>query len=246
MIHYHGTPAGGENATKSEFLSGRHALVSFAHPQDLGVCLDVCQSVVLDNGAFTTWKQGKRFDFDAYGVWIESLVYHPSVDWCLIPDIIDGDERNNRSLAEEWGKAPVRDFSVPVYHMHESFDYLSWLMSNFSTVALGSSGQWATPGSVPWWARMSEIMDYACGPKGVPPVKFHGLRMLNPAIFRQLPLSSADSASASRNSGDYHHYGKYIPPSRSQRANIIANRIEQYQSAPFWENKKKDQLCFMY
>lgn len=237
MIHYHGSPLGGENAFKGQFFAGRHALVSFAHPQDLGVCLEVCQSVVLDNGAFTTWKQGKKFDFDAYGMWVESLSYHPSVDWWLIPDIIDGKEENNKALANEWMKHKFTDFAVPVYHMHESFKYLSWLMSNFPTVALGSSGAWPTPNAEKWWARMAEIMDFMCDKHGRPPVKLHGLRMLNPKVFRYLPLSSADSVNAAMNSGDTKRYGMYPAPSRAQRANVIADRIEQYQSAPQWAGK---------
>jgi hypothetical protein len=200
--------------------------------------LEVCQSVVLDNGAFTTWRQGRKFDYDAYAAWIDELSHHPAIDWWLMPDIIDGEEEANKSLAKGWMSHKFSDFGVPVYHMHESFRYLSWLASNFPVVALGSSGEWATPGSNSWWARMTEIMNYLCDENGKPPVKLHGLRMLNPAIFQHLPLSSADSANAARNSGDTKRYGLYVPPSRAQRANIIADRVEQYQSAALWNPEK--------
>lgn len=240
MIHYHGSPLGADSANKHQFFSGRHALISYAYQQDLGVCLDVCQSVVLDNGAFTTWKQGKKFDFDSYGTWIEGLSYHPSVDWWLIPDIIDGKESDNKALAKEWLSHRFNDFGVPVYHMHESFEYLSWLMDNFPTIALGSSGEWPTPNAAKWWVRMAEIMDFMCDKNGRPPVKLHGLRMLNPKVFQHLPLSSADSVNAAMNSGDTKRYGLYVPPSRAQRANIIADRIEQHQSAPMWAGKTKN------
>jgi len=127
--------------------------------------------------------------------------------------------------------------------MHESEAHLSWLADNFETVAIGSSGAWPTPGVRSWWDRMSEIMGYLCDDEGRPPVKLHGLRMLDPNVFRFLPLSSADSANAARNSGDFGRYGMYVPPSRSQRANIIADRVEQYQSSPVWDKKQIKGLC---
>jgi hypothetical protein len=237
MIHYHGSPLGAGAGNKHNFWGGRHALVSFAYPQDLSVCLEVCQSVVLDNGAFTTWKQGRKFDFNAYGEWVERLTYHPAVDWWLIPDIIDGEEADNKALASEWMRHKANDFAVPVYHMHESFSYLSWLIDNFPTIALGSSGAWPTPNARIWWDRMADIMDFMCDEHGRAPVKLHGLRMLNPKVFQHLPLSSADSVNAAMNSGDTKRYGMYVPPARAQRANIIADRIEQYQSAPVWAGK---------
>ena len=188
MVHYHGSPVGGVSAEKSRFFAGRHALVSFAYPADLGIWLDVCQSIVLDNGAFTTWKSGRKFDFDAYSVWVSALSYHPSVDWWLMPDIIAGAEQENKALAKDWMTHEFNDFGVPVYHMHESFTYLAWLVDNFPTIALGSSGEWATPGANAWWDRMADIMGYLCDAQGRPPVKLHGLRMLNPAVFQYLSL----------------------------------------------------------
>ncbi len=53
MIHYHGTPVGGTRQDACRFLAGRHALVPFARQDDLGIALEVCQSVVLDNSAFS-------------------------------------------------------------------------------------------------------------------------------------------------------------------------------------------------
>ncbi len=40
MIHYHGTPIGGSRQDVVRFLSGRHALVPFARPDDLGAALE--------------------------------------------------------------------------------------------------------------------------------------------------------------------------------------------------------------
>ena len=65
MIKYHGTPIGGKNTDAAELLRGRHALVSHAHPEQLGIVLENCQSFILDNGAFSEWKKsGDEIDFD--------------------------------------------------------------------------------------------------------------------------------------------------------------------------------------
>ena len=53
MIKYHGTPFGGSKSEAAEALIGRHAFVSFAAPDQLDICLSVCQSIALDNGAFS-------------------------------------------------------------------------------------------------------------------------------------------------------------------------------------------------
>jgi hypothetical protein len=118
--------------------------------------------------------------------------------------------------------------------MHESLDRLVRLGNEWDTVALGSSGQWASPGSKNWWERMGDAMDAVCDEHGRPPCRFHGLRMLNPKIFSELPLSSADSTNASMNAGSVARFGIYTPPTSGQRAAVIASRIEAVNSAAVW------------
>ena len=51
MIHYHGTPL-----TPREQLykmAGKHFCVSFYNPQDAKVCMQIGQSIMWDNGAFS-------------------------------------------------------------------------------------------------------------------------------------------------------------------------------------------------
>lgn len=233
MIHYHGTPVGGKLVERHRFLSGRHALVSYAHTEDMALVADVCQSFILDNGAFTAWSKGLSVEWAGYYTWVRMWCKHPGFDFALIPDVIDGSERDNDSLLDEW----PRDMrGVPVWHLHESVTRLKRLSSQYQTVALGSSGEWATPGSNVWWERMTDVMDELCGDTGVPPCRLHGLRMLNPKVFSRLPLSSADSVNASVNAGSLARFGLYKPTSRSQRAAVIADRIEVFNSAPVWQS----------
>jgi hypothetical protein len=237
MIHYHGTPIGGSRQDAARFLIGRHALIPFGRPDDIGPVLECCQSFVLDNSAFSHWRRGHgRIDFDAYFEWAKSLRQHPGFDWCLIPDIIDGTEAENQDWVLKWARIGSRVRGVPVWHLHESLEYLEWLVNNFETVALGSSGEWRTPGSKTWWTRIGEAMHVACDNEGRPKCKLHGLRMLNPKIFTQLPLASADSTNAAVNCGSLSRFGMYTPPTAAQRAAVIADRVEQHNSAHVWRN----------
>jgi hypothetical protein len=237
MIHYHGTPIGGTKTEAIRFLMGRHALVPFSYPGDISAVADVCQSFVLDNGAFTTWKSGRELDVHGYKQWVGEWCLHPGFDWALIPDVIDGNEEQNDDLLNDWGQSDVRKFGVPVWHLHESLDRLIRLCEAYRVVALGSSGEWSSPGSSLWWSRMKDVMDAACLPDGRPKCKLHGLRMFDPDVFSRLPLSSADSTNAAVNCGSLSRFGMYKPPSSSQRAEVIAERIEVRNSAPIWIRK---------
>lgn len=235
MIHYHGTPVGGTRQDAVRLLSGRHALIPFANPQDLGIALEVCQSVVLDNSAYSHWRAGDGdVDVAAYFAWVHTVAGHPALDWCLIPDKIDADESENAELVLHWMTLKPAVESVPVWHLHESMAWLEYLTRTFRTVALGSSGAWATPGTPAWWKRMAQAMAVACDDNGRPRARLHGLRMLDPEIFKALPLASADSTNAAVNGGSISRFGMYPAPTAGQRAEVIASRIEAHQSAARW------------
>jgi hypothetical protein len=223
----HGSPCSGPADVVSRFYAGRHAMVSYAHPEQLPVIAEVCQSFALDNGAFSAWNNGEALDVAGYQEWVSEWCRHPGFDWCLIPDVIDGTEEDNDAMLEAWDSETE---SVPVWHLHESLDRLARLADHYRIVALGSSGQWATPGTDGWKARMAEAMRVVCD-DGRPRCRLHGLRMLNPAIFTRYPFSSADSTNAPQNAG------RPIAGLMSawQRANVIADRIEAYNSAAAWQ-----------
>ena len=245
MIHYHGTPIGGKRQDAAQFLMGRHALVPFNRPDDLSAVLECCQSFVLDNSAFSFWKAGKGgVPFDEYVSWVETVSRHPNFDWCLIPDKIDGTEEENLMLTQKWLFTKPEAKGVPVWHLHESLDYLRFLVDKFEWVAFGSSGQWATPGTNAWWVRMNDAMNVACDDLGRPKAKFHGLRMLDPAIFTKLPLSSADSTNAAVNCGSLSRFGMYQPPTAAQRAAVIAERIESHNSSHIWIKQPEQDSLF--
>lgn len=68
MIHYHGTPLT-PTADMVRAFTAKHAMVSFEHPGQIEIACEICQSVVLDNGAFSAWKAGSEYDFDGFAAW---------------------------------------------------------------------------------------------------------------------------------------------------------------------------------
>lgn len=232
MIHYHGTPITPEHAA-AEILKGRHALVSFAYPQPISLVSDVCHSFVLDNGAFSFWKSKKAVRWKDYYRWVREWYRHPGFDWALIPDVIDGTEEENDALIADW---PFGVSGVPVWHLHESLERLATLASDWPRIALGSSGDYSRVGNAAWWLRMRDAMNMVCDAYGRPETKLHGLRMLGPKIFGQLPLASADSTNIGRNIGIDKHWqrGSYLPPTKAARGVVMAMRIEDTISSPVW------------
>jgi len=230
VIYYHGTPITPDTVCAS-VLRGRHGLVSYAHKDQIELVAEVCSSFVIDNGAFSFWRAGKEYDFTGYAEFVRDWAVHPGFAWAIIPDIIDGTEEENDALICD---CPF--VGVPVWHLHESLDRLDRLSRSHHTVALGSSGEWSTPGTGPWWARMSTALAVVCGDLGRPRCKLHGLRMARPEIVARVPFASVDSTNIARNIGiDSAWCGTYTPPTKAARAEVLAARIESNQGAARWQ-----------
>jgi len=238
MIHYHGLPITPATAAAKAVDAG-HAFVSYAHADQLGLAVEVCQSFAIDNGAFSAWKSGKPVqDWRPFYKWAESCRRIPSCDFAVIPDVIDGDEEANDALLDEWPLGAA--FGAPVWHMHESLDRLERMAATYLRVCLGSSGQYATVGSDVWWARIDQAMCVVCDYQGRPLVKMHGLRMLNPKVFTRLPFASADSTNIGRNVGIDKHWakGNYLPPTKEARAQVMRARIESHNAPSTYDFKE--------
>lgn len=233
---------GGKREEVPRILRGRYALIPFGRTEDLGVAAEVCRGFCLDNGAFSAWRSGKPItDWRPYFELCHEWQYHPRFEFAIIPDVIDGSEADNDELIQQWSKArgvlcrrdttPSRLNGVPVWHLHESLQRLRRLAVNWPMIALGSSGEFATPGDTAWAERMSEAMAVICI-KGRPITRLHGLRMLDPEIVGKYPFWSADSTNVAQNKT--RRLSKYDPPSPIQTADLIASRIEAQQSPADW------------
>lgn len=234
MIHYHGLPITPETVAV-KVITGGHAFVSFRHPAQLPIAVNLAQSFAADNGAFSAWKSGSPVtDWSSYYAWVADLLRVPNFDFAVIPDIIDGDEAANDALLAEWPH-PVWT-GAPVWHMHESLERLSRLCEKYPRVCLGSSGEYAQIGTHKWWNRMAHVMAVCCDRDGRPMAKLHGLRMLDPEIFSKFPFASADSTNIAMNIGiDQAWKGPYQPSNKEGRGVLLRDRIESRNSRVAWD-----------
>ncbi len=221
MIHYHGTPI--TPRSKLLELAGRCFCVSFAHPQDVRVCHEIGQSVMLDNGAFTLWRTGRPADWSAYYRWCERWLEYRTT-WAVIPDVIEGTERENDRLLAAW---PFGDRGAPVWHLHERIDRLVRLAHEWSRVCLGSSGSYRNVGGQRWQRRMTEVLDRLC-PDGPAPVWLHMLRGMKLA-GSPYPFASADSTNIARNHAGVPSLG--VPP---RRPRAMADELDRRQCPARW------------
>lgn len=199
MIHYHGTPITPRSILYE--LHGRHFCVSYADSRDVKIVHQIGQSVMLDNGAFTAWKRNRKIEiypWDGYYSWVRPWLDYQTT-WCVIPDVINGTEQQNAALLAEWF-CHFKSFkqAAPVWHLHESFDYLERLTSSFERVCFGSSGQYAQIGSTAWNNRVNEAFNILCRGSGRPPCWIHMLRgmSLSGSVY---PFASVDSTDVARN-----------------------------------------------
>lgn len=193
MIHYHGGVLHTDAVQEWEY-TGRNFCVSYAYPEKIELYHRIGQSVMLDNGAFSLWKNGTPTDWPGYYRWCEPWLEWQTT-WAIIPDIMDGDWRDNAKLIKEW---PFGDKGAPVYHMPEPLQVLEDYCEEWPLVCVSiSSEHYGTINSAPWRKRMDEMMDVACDADGFPKAKLHLLRGLK-FSGGPYPLYSADSASVAR------------------------------------------------
>lgn len=241
MIHYHGLPITPTPVANYAVQAG-HAFVSYAHPEQIGTAIEVCQSFAIDNGAFSAWKSGKPItNWDDYYDWALNLKKVPSCDFAVVPDVINGSESDNDLLLND---CPLpKWFGAPVWHMHESLERLEQLANCYVRVCIGSSGEYTTVGTANWWSKMGQAMRVICDDMGRPICKLHGLRMLDPAIFTKFPFSSADSTNIARSVGIDSKWrkGNYPPPTKEARAQVIRSRIEAHNAPATWNFMQVEQ-----
>ncbi len=216
MIHYHGTPLTPREQLLR--LAGRHFCVSFAEPRDADVCMQIGQSVLWDNGAYSLHTRGAGIDEAALYRWLEPRLVHPHR--AVVLDRIGGDVDEQRDMTGRW---PLpRDLSWPVWHLDKPLDYLLELADAWPGVCFGSAGAYWQIGTAKWEARMDAAFNHLAQRRSILPWT-HGLRMLGQAGQRW-PLSSADSVNVARN----HNSARRDPK-------LMAEEIDGVQTPPRWE-----------
>lgn len=195
-IHYHGTPI----TPKSVFetLGGHHFCVSFYDFRDVKRCHQIGQSVMIDNGAYSYWTQGLPVNWDDYYQWAGEWLRCPTT-WAVIPDVIDGTEKENDELVKAWPFAKWK--GAPVWHVHESLMRLVHLANQFPRICFGSSGEFTKLGTPGWKRRISQAFETLdCHFAMMPMV--HMLRGMKYSGSNVFPFASADSVDVARNHKD--------------------------------------------
>jgi hypothetical protein len=216
-MHYHGTPI--TPRTKLLELAGRCFCVRFGEHRDVEVCHEIGQSVMLDNGAFSAWTQGREPDWPGFADWARPWLEYRTT-WAVAPDVIDGDEEANDALLT-WLYAHATDVwrrCAPVWHMHESIERLQRLCGAYSRVCVGSSGEYRVPGTDRWHRRIEEAFNAVCG-NGPATTWLHMLRAMNEAAGGPYPFASADSTNLARNHAGTN--GGRPPMDIAKRATLI-------------------------
>tara|TARA_A100001515_G_scaffold74429_2_gene59158 strand:- start:3 stop:698 length:696 start_codon:yes stop_codon:yes gene_type:complete len=218
VIHYHGTPLTPRRELYG--MAGKHFCVSFARPDDADICLQIGQSIMWDNGAFTSYRQGVQFDHNAYYAWLEPRLGHPH--WAVIPDVIDGPVEQQKSLLAEWPYP--NELAAPVWHMGLPIDYLLFLCDRYPRVCFGSSGKYWLVESDAWSFRADKAFNaLAKAHRFLPHI--HMLRGLA-LTGKRWPFASADSVNVARNFKD-----------RKVDAETMARRLDAVQTPLHWQQQ---------
>lgn len=227
-MHYHGTPI--TPITALYELRGRCFCVSHAYPADVKRCHEIGQSVMLDNGAFSAWKQGKPTNWQHYYQWTEKWLQYPTT-WAVIPDVIDGGPEAQDALLEKW---PHGERGAPVWHMDEPIDRLIELCDNWPKVCIGSTSIYVDVLSDPWRRRMDEAFDAIA--KSAPFLPWvHMLRGMA-CSGKRWPFASVDSTDVAQN-----HNRDHNTPLK------LANRWDQVQCPGAWHDSHQQldmEECF--
>ena len=223
MIHYHGTPI--TPRVRLLDMRGRHFCVSFADPRDLETCLEIGQSLMMDNGAFTAYTKGKPMDKPGFYAWCEEYLVHPN--WAVIPDVIGGSVEEQRKYMSDWPFP--KELSAPVWHLNLSLEWLQELADTYGRVCLGSSGEFWQIGTRKWEQRMDQAFEMLTKTRRHLPW-VHGMRMLGQSDGRW-PLASADSSNIAR-----HHAELNLSPE------VMAQRIDSVQPERKWKPSNQLEL----
>jgi hypothetical protein len=200
-------------------LAGASFCVSYATRAKLGRQLDDAIRLVgadgillVDNGAFSLHKQGissrDESYLEGYEAWAAEILERCPQAIAVIPDVIDGSEAENAEMVRTTLLDSER--AMPIWHMHESLDYLLYLCEGFEYVGIGSSGQYWQCGSPAWQARIAEafaaIDKWEAESNGayIRP-RLHMMRAQSQAHL--YPFDSSDSTNVAMNHGRYRAEG---------------------------------------
>ena len=233
-MHYHGLPI--TPSTKLAELGGCCFCVSYAAPGQVEQAHEIGQSVMLDNGAFSFWREreeGRKSSAKALATgegnwsgfyrWIRPWLDFPTT-WAVIPDVIDGSVEDNDRLLVKWFTMRLPK-GAPVWHMNEPLERLRRLVAGYEKVCIGSSGAYANLGTPQWHRRMEAAMNVACKHETPWLHMLRGMAMSESAY----PFASVDSTDIARN-----HAGNHTRGTPAKDPVAMARRWDRMQCPAVW------------
>jgi hypothetical protein len=199
-------------------LAGAGFCVSYATREKLGSQLEDAirlvgedQILLVDNGAFSMFKQGvstrDEAYLDAYEAWALDILDRCPQAVAVIPDVIGGTVEENAELVNIT-QLPT-DRAMPIWHMHESIEYFLYLCSSFGYVGVGSSGKYWNVGSPEWHARVGFMFAALAAwekESGNLRPRLHLMRAQSMAHL--YPFDTTDSTNVAMNHGRYRAEGE--------------------------------------
>jgi hypothetical protein len=218
VIHYHGTPITPKSSLME--MRGKFFCCSFARPDNAKDLMHISQGILWDNGAYTTFTKGKKFDLTKYYNWLEDKLGHPH--WAIIPDSIEGGEEAQQKLISTWPYQ--KELGAPVWHLHESLEWLRGLATEWPRICFGSSRQYWEIGTRKWENRVDQAFNTLAQMGPLPWI--HMLRGMS-CGGKRWPFSSVDSCNVATT-----HRGQ----GRNKVKNIeyMARTIDSVQSPLRW------------
>lgn len=210
-------------------LEGSSFCVSHAAPEQLNDCIELVgaeEILILDNGAFSHWRQGKgAIDRAAFWEWANYASFRCPQAVAVIPDVIEGSEQDNLlecSYAVRDGFAEFPERVMAIWHLNDSLELLEKFARLFNFVGFGSCAQYDVQRNKPgYFARIkeaSDVLDRVEAEHGRRPW-VHLMRGLG--VFAKLTrFESADSCNVAIN--HCRHKAKH----GDQRAKFLADRIK--------------------
>lgn len=163
-VIYHGTPMAPRAALEA-VLPGRAACVSFYRPDNIDAVSAICPDIMLDNGAFSFWKQSMKAraewdeadrDWTPYYRWLEKHLFQPG-RWAVIPDRPGAPSQLNDALLND--NPFGTELMSPLWHMDASVSRLAKLCDTYARVCLGwvGTGEDSAVGCDAYRRKMDEV-----------------------------------------------------------------------------------------
>lgn len=181
IIYYAGADSNPKDVNDAFTTGARHFMISFyywrKHTTVLRLLRQLGAHIMLDSGAFSSWKSGEAVNLADYIKYIR----HNQIGKYIVLDVVGDPEATdyNLSAMEDAGLTPI-----PVFHIGTPFERLDRYAERYRYIALG--GTVGKPRKI-----RGEFFDEVFARH--PEIYYHGLGMTVPELMRKYPWMSVDS-----------------------------------------------------